>query len=157
MAREVKLTRAGYQKLIQELEEERERLQKATSILQEQMESSDDYDDSGLEYAKREKALIEARIDALEDTLSRAVILEEEGESNLITLGSVVTLENLKTGEQMEVQVVAPAEASVLERPMKVSDESPIGRALLGRKVGERLFLETPKGKTEFEVVAVHR
>jgi transcription elongation factor GreA len=85
------------------------------------------------------------------------VILEEEGESNLITLGSVVTLENLKTGEQMEVQVVAPAEASVLERPMKVSDESPIGRALLGRKVGERLFLETPKGKTEFEVVAVHR
>ncbi|APD08466.1 MULTISPECIES: GreA/GreB family elongation factor [Thermus] len=155
MAREVKLTKAGYERLMQQLEQERERLQEATKILQELMESSDDYDDSGLEAAKQEKARIEARIDSLEDILSRAVILEE-ATTEVIGLGSVVELEDPVTGERLEVQVVSPAEASVLETPMKISDASPMGKALLGHRVGDVLTLETPKGKKEFRVVAVH-
>lgn len=155
MAREVKLTKAGYERLMKQLEQERERLQEATRILQELMESSDDYDDSGLEAAKQEKARIEARIDNLEDILSRAVILEEAS-GEVIGLGSVVELEDPATGERLEVQVVSPAEASVLETPMKISDASPMGKALLGHRVGDVLSLETPKGKKEFRVVAVH-
>ncbi|GAA6754738.1 transcription elongation factor GreA [Thermus sp. 2.9] len=155
MAREVKLTKAGYERLMKQLEQERQRLQEATKILQELMESSDDYDDSGLEAAKQEKARIEARIDSLEDVLSRAVILEE-ATTEVIGLGSVVELEDPVTGERLEVQVVSPAEASVLETPMKISDASPMGRALLGHRVGDVLALETPKGKKEFRVVAVH-
>jgi len=153
MAREVKLTKTGYERLVVDLERERSRLQDATRILQELMESSDDYDDSGLEDAKREKARIEARIDSLEDTLSRAEIIEEGGKANVVTLGAIVHLKG-KDGE-MDVQVVAPAEASVLEKPMKISDESPMGKALLGRKLGEKVMLETPKGKKEFKVEAV--
>ncbi|ALJ90558.1 MULTISPECIES: GreA/GreB family elongation factor [Thermus] len=155
MAREVKLTKAGYERLMKQLEQERERLQEATKILQELMESSDDYDDSGLEAAKQEKARIEARIDSLEDVLSRAVILEE-GTGEVIGLGSVVELEDPATGERLSVQVVSPAEASVLETPMKISDASPMGKALLGHRVGDVLSLDTPKGKKEFRVVAVH-
>ena len=155
MAREVKLTKAGYERLMRQLEQERERLQEATRILQELMESSDDYDDSGLEAAKQEKARIEARIDSLEDVLSRAVILEE-GTGEVIGLGSVVELEDPATGERLSVQVVSPAEASVLETPMKISDASPMGKALLGHRVGDVLSLDTPKGKKEFRVVAVH-
>jgi transcription elongation factor GreA len=155
MAREVKLTKAGYERLMKQLEQERERLQEATKILQELMESSDDYDDSGLEAAKQEKARIEARIDSLEDVLSRAVILEE-GTGEVISLGSVVELEDPATGERLTVQVVSPAEASVLETPMKISDASPMGKALLGHRVGDVLSLDTPKGKKEFRVVAVH-
>jgi transcription elongation factor GreA len=155
MAREVKLTKAGYERLMKQLEQERERLQEATRILQELMESSDDYDDSGLEAAKQEKARIEARIDSLEDVLSRAVILEE-GTGEVIGLGSVVELEDPATGERLSVQVVSPAEASVLETPMKISDASPMGKALLGHRVGDVLSLETPRGKKEFRVVAVH-
>jgi transcription elongation factor GreA len=155
MAREVKLTKAGYERLMKQLELERERLQEATKILQELMESSDDYDDSGLEAAKQEKARIEARIDSLEDVLSRAVILEE-GTGEVIGLGSVVELEDPATGERLSVQVVSPAEASVLETPMKISDASPMGKALLGHRVGDVLSLDTPKGKKEFRVVAVH-
>ncbi len=155
MAREVKLTKSGYERLVAELEQERARLRDATRILQELMESSDDYDDSGLEDAKREKARIEARIDSLTDTLSRAQIMEEEGTKvSQVTLGAIVTLRS-KEGEIMEVQVVAPAEASVLERPMKISDESPMGRALLGQKVGARVLLETPKGKKEFKIESI--
>lgn len=155
MAREVKLTKSGYERLVAELEQERARLQEATRILQELMESSDDYDDSGLEDAKREKARIEARIDSLTDTLSRAQILEEEGtKASVVTLGAVVSLKS-KKGDHMEVQVVAPAEASVLERPMKISDESPMGRALLGQKIGAKVLLETPKGKKEFKIESI--
>lgn len=154
MAREVKLTKAGYERLMQQLLQERERLQEATRILQELMESSDDYDDSGLEAAKQEKARIEARIDSLEDILSRAVILEGTG-GETIGLGSVVALEDPLSGEKLEVQVVSPAEASVLETPMKISDASPMGRALLGHRVGDVLTLETPKGKREFRVVDI--
>lgn len=155
MAREVKLTKSGYERLVAELEQERARLQDATRILQELMESSDDYDDSGLEDAKREKARIEARIDSLTDTLSRAQILEEEGtKASVVTLGAVVSLKS-KEGDHMEVQVVAPAEASVLERPMKISDESPMGRALLGQKMGAKVLLETPKGKKEFKIASI--
>lgn len=154
MAREVKLTKAGYERLMKQLEQERERLQQATQILQELMESSDDYDDSGLEAAKQEKARIEARIDSLEDVLSRAVIIEEAA-TEVIGLGSVVELEDPVTGERLSVQVVSPAEASVLETPMKISDASPMGKALLGHRVGDVLALETPRGKKEFRVVAV--
>lgn len=155
MAREVKLTKAGYERLMQQLMQERERLQQATQILQELMESSDDYDDSGLEAAKQEKARIEARIDSLEDVLSRAVILEE-GSGEVIGLGSVVELEDPLSGERLSVQVVSPAEANVLEVPMKISDASPMGKALLGHRVGDVLSLDTPRGKKEFRVVAVH-
>ncbi|RIH89351.1 Transcription inhibitor protein Gfh1 [Meiothermus luteus] len=155
MAREVKLTKSGYERLVAELEQERARLQEATRILQELMESSDDYDDSGLEDAKREKARIEARIESLTDTLSRAQIIEEEGhEVSVVTLGAVVQLKS-KEGDLMEVQVVSPAEASVLERPMKISDESPLGKALLGQKVGAKVMLETPKGKREFRIESI--
>ena len=154
MAREVKLTKAGYERLMQQLLQERERLQEATRILQELMESSDDYDDSGLEAATQEQARIEARIDSLEDILSRAVILEE-GSGEVIGLGSVVELEDPVTGERLEVQVVSPAEASVLETPMKISDASPMGKALLGHREGDVLSLDTPKGKKEFRVVSV--
>mgnify|MGYP003390679834 len=119
------------------------------------MESSDDYDDSGLEAAKQEKARIEARIDSLEDILSRAVILEE-GSGEVIGLGSVVELEDPLSGERLSVQVVSPAEANVLDTPMKISDASPMGKALLGHRVGDVLSLDTPKGKREFRVVAIH-
>ena len=155
MAREVKLTKAGYERLMQQLERERERLQEATKILQELMESSDDYDDSGLEAAKQEKARIEARIDSLEDILSRAVILEE-GSGEVIGLGSVVELEDPLSGERLSVQVVSPAAANVLDTPMQSSDGSPMGKALWAYRVGDVLSLDTPKGKREFRVVAIH-
>ena len=155
MAREVKLTKAGYERLMQQLERERERLQEATKILQELMESSDDYDDAGLEAAKQEKARSEARIDSLEDILSRAVILEE-GSGEVIGLGSVVELEDPLSGERLSVQVVSPAEANGLDTPMKISDASPMGKALLGHRVGDVLSLDTPKGRREFRVVAIH-
>jgi transcription elongation factor GreA len=154
MAREVKLTKAGYERLQEELAEEKKRLEEATRILQEQMESFEDYEDSGLEEAKREKAQIEARVDALEDILHRAVIIES-AEGDKVTLGSFVVVQDEKTGESLSLQIVAPAEATVLEEPMRVSDESPLGKALLGRKEGDKVRVDTPSGKRRYRILSV--
>ena len=79
MAIRVRITPEGYARLQAELEQERERLEEATRILQELTGSSDDYDDTGLEDAKTEKSRIEQRIDRLEEQLARAEIIDEHG------------------------------------------------------------------------------
>jgi transcription elongation factor GreA len=128
MAREVRLTQDGYDRLKATIEHERERLEEATKILQELTGTSDDYDDSGLEDAKREKARIEQHID------------EEKG---------------AKKG--FDVQVVSSVEVSVLEGDvMKVSDQSPLGKALMGRKKGEVFKVAIGNKTTEYTLVSIH-
>ncbi len=156
MAREVRLTKEGYQRLKAELEKWQEKLEAITKILQELMESSDDYDDSGLEDAKREKARIETAIAQLEDVLSRAVVIEGAEAKGKVALGSTLVLQDIATGESFEVRIVAPAEASVLEEPMKISDESPVGNAALGKRAGDTFKVEVPTGETkEYRVLSI--
>lgn len=154
MAREVRVTKEGYERLQQRVAQERERLDEATRILRELSGSSDDYDDTGLEEAKREKAVIEDRLDDLEDQLSRAVVIEAH-EMDAVELGAVVALED-EAGEQFSVQVVAPVEAGVLEGDMPhISDESPMGKALIGRKVGEDVEVVTGERTARYTVVSI--
>lgn len=154
MAREVRVTKEGYERLQQRVEQERERLDEATRILRELSGSSDDYDDTGLEEAKREKAVIEDRLDDLEDQLSRAVVIEAH-EMDAVELGAVVELAD-EAGEQFSVQVVAPVEAGVLEGDVPhISDESPMGKALIGRKVGEDVEVVTGERTARYTVVSI--
>lgn len=155
MARTVRLTQEGYERLRGQLEHEYERLEEATRILQELTGSSDDYDDSGLEEAKREKARIEGRVDNLEDQLSRAEVIEAH-KMDRVDLGAVVTLQDTSTKEAFDVQVVSPIEAGVLEGDIpRVSDESPLGKALMGRKPGETVQVAINERKTEYTLMSI--
>ena len=151
------MTQEGFERLKANLAQEYVRLDEATTILRELTGSSDDYDDSGLEEAKQEKGRIENRIDDLEDQLARAEIITTS-DHNRVDLGDRVLLHDEAAGSELRVQVVAPIEAGVLEGEMpKVSDESPLGRALLGRKVGETVKVTVGaggKGKT-YKIVSV--
>lgn len=152
--RTVRLTQEGFDRLKATLAQEYERLDEATRILQELTGSSDDYDDSGLEEAKQEKGRIENRIDDLEDQLARAEIIEAH-ERGRVDLGATVTLKE-KGKAEMKVQVVSPVEAGVLEGAVpKVSDESPLGRALIGRRVGDTVKVAIGANSKAYEVVAV--
>ena len=155
MSREVRLTQEGYERLQAALEHERERLEEATKILRDLTGTSDDYDDSGLEDAKREKSQIEQRIDELEDQLNRAVIIEDH-KVNKVDLGSVVSLKQKGAKKGFDVQIVSSIEVSVLEGDvMKVSEQSPFGKALMGRKKGEE-FKVTINGKTtDYTLVSI--
>jgi len=153
MAMRVRVTQEGYERLQAILEQERERLEEATRILQELTGSSDDYDDSGLEDAKTEKARIEQRIDDLEDQLSRAQIIEDQA-SDKVDLGSTVKLaEAGKKQDEFSVQLVSSVEAGVLEGDIpRVSDESPIGKALMGRGVGDQVDVTINEKTTRYVV-----
>jgi len=154
MAREVRVTKEGYERLQQRVENERERLDEATRILRELSGTSDDYDDTGLEEAKREKIAIEDRLDDLEDQFSRAVIIESH-DMESVELGALVRLEG-QDGESFVVQVVAPVEAGVLDGDVPhISDESPMGKALLGRKPGDEVVVVTGDGSTRYKIVAI--
>ena len=146
----VRLTREGYERLQRALGQEQARLAEATRILQEQMETSADTEDTGLEDAKREKMAIEARIDELEDTLARATIIEDgEGSAGgRVELGSVVVLANETTKKDMKVQVVSAPEAAVLGGSLpRISEDSPVGKELMGRKKGEAFVVNLESGK----------
>ncbi len=152
--RSVRLTQEGYDRLKTTLEQEYVRLDEATKILRELTGSSDDYDDSGLEEAKQEKGRIENRIDDLEDQLARAEIIQAH-EDGRIDLGATVTLHE-KGKAEMKVQVVSPVEAGVLEGDVpKVSDESPLGRALIGRRKGDTVQVTIGANAKAYVVVAV--
>ena len=155
MRRQVRLTQEGFDRLQGTLDQEYRRFEEATLILQELIGSSDDYDDSGLEDAKREKARIEQRIDNLEDQLSRAVIIEKH-KMDSVELSAVVTLQETLSKEAFSVQIVAPLEAGVLEGDIpKVSDESPLGKAVMGRKAGEHVKVTINDKTTEYVLMSI--
>ncbi|MFC4638608.1 GreA/GreB family elongation factor [Deinococcus hohokamensis] len=146
--RQVRLTREGYERLQKTLEQEQGRLAEATRILQEQMETSADTEDTGLEDAKREKMAIEARLDELEDTLARATIIEEHEHDGRVELGAIVNLSNETTKKDMKVQVVSAPEAAVLGGSLpRISEDSPVGKELIGRKKGESFVVNLEGGK----------
>lgn len=152
MAIRVRITPEGYQRLQADLALEQERLEEATRILQELTGTSDDYDDTGLEDAKAEKSRIERRIDRLEEQLARAEIIEESGPSDRVDIGSTVTLDS-GDGDVFTVQLVSPVEAGVLSSDIpKVSDESPLGRALKGRGKNESFKVEINGRVTNYQV-----
>ena len=156
MAKEIKLTREGFERLQATLNNEKAKLEEATRVLQEQMEASADTEDTGLEDAKREKMNIEARIDELEDTLTRAQLIEERGQDGKVGLGTVVILHNEATKKDMRVQVVSAPEAGVLGGSLpRISDDSPVGLQLMGRKSGESFVVNLDNGKqVKYRVVS---
>jgi len=144
----VKLTREGFERLQRTLAQEQGRLAEATRILQEQMETSADNEDTGLEDAKREKMTIEARLEELEDTLARASVIEDHENDGRVELGALVTLANEASKKDMRVQVVSAPEAAVLGGSLpRISEDSPVGKELMGRKKGEAFVVNLDNGK----------
>lgn len=102
--------------------------------------------------AKEEQAEIEARIVQLEKMLRNAeVIDEDEGTKDTISLGTTVTLLDLEFDEEMVYTIVGSAEADPMNG--RISNESPVGMALLGHKKGEKIKIETPDGEVEFKII----
>lgn len=147
-SKSIRLTQEGFERMQKNLEQEKDRLAEATRILQEQMETSADSEDTGLEDAKREKMAIEARIEELDDTLARATLIEDHEDDGSVELGAFVVLSNEATKKDMKVQVVSAAEAGVTGGSMpRVSDDSPVGKELMGRKKGEAFVVNLENGK----------
>lgn len=147
------LTRAAYEKLRRELEYLRTvRRREIAEEIRSAWESELDKDDDialPFETAKEDQALVESRIATLEDILARATIIDEEAAraSDTVTVGSVVVVVDARGGEHV-YQIVSPVESDPAAG--KLSVESPVGAALLGKRAGERVRVQTPSGVKEF-------
>lgn len=107
-----------------------------------------DYED-----AKRTQSIIEARIAELKAILSHATIVDHRTTDGSVGIGSRVTVKDLEEGLENEYTIVGPAESSPAEG--KISHESRVGEALLGKRVGEKVTVHVPAGALKFEIVAI--
>jgi transcription elongation factor GreA len=147
------LTRAGYRKLEQELNHLRTvRRQEVARRLHQALEEGDILENAELEDARNEQAFLEGRILTLENLLRNASIIEENGPREIVGIGSHVTImEN--DGPAETYHIVGSAEADPTQG--LISNESPLGRALMGLKVGETAEVNAPDGVLEFKIVGI--
>ncbi len=106
--------------------------------------------------ARNEQAQIEARIKELEELIGNAVIVDEETiDAGIVSMGSYVKVKMTKTGDEREYSIVAPNQVSPLAG--LISDQSPVGKALIGAKAGDTVTFEVPGGSVSMEVLEVSR
>lgn len=149
------LTKEGFQKLQEELDYLRTvKRQEVAERLHEAMEGGELIENAEYEAAKNEQAFVEGRIQELEVMLATARIIEETGKSKegLIQVGSTITIE--QEGSPAETFIIVGA-AEANPREGKISNESPIGKAILGHKVGETVKVETPGGTYNVKILKV--
>ena len=115
------------------------------------MEFGDFSENSELEQAKNDQAFLEGRIQSLEQMLKRAIVIDEKADHDRVEIGSKVVVES--EGEKAQYVIVGSAEAAPAEG--RISNESPVGRALLGHRPGETVRLTVPKGTIEMRIVGV--
>ena len=137
-----------------ELEVELDQLKARRGDIADKIAEARDYGDlsENAEYdaAREEQGLVESRIAEIEDILMNAELIKG-GSKTKVSLGSIV---ELKTGKKsVTYTVVGPVEANPLEG--KISNESPIGEALFGKKVGEKIEIKTPKGSIVYEIASI--
>jgi transcription elongation factor GreA len=146
MPKDVILTPDGLEKLTEELELLRnDRRREVAERIKEAREFGDIAENSEYDDAKNEQAMLEARIAQLEERLSAAQVIDAADLStDAVGIGSVVHVKDEKTGKSQKYTIVGSAEANPAEQ--KLSNESPVGKALIGRKRNEVVSVQVPRG-----------
>ncbi|NLZ26233.1 MAG: transcription elongation factor GreA [Chloroflexi bacterium] len=149
------LTREGYEKSEQELVFLRtEKRKQVAARLQEAMEDGELIENAEYEDAKNEQAFVEGRIKELEILLANAYIIDDgEHPEGVVVVGSTVTLKFEDGDESETYMIVGAAEANPREN--RISNESPIGHALIGKQVGDKVKVESPGGAFYVEIVEI--
>jgi transcription elongation factor GreA len=146
VARESLITPEGLEKLKAEVEHlSTVKRREVAARIKEAREFGDIAENSEYDDAKNEQALLEQRIAQLEDRLRRSSVVEDSDvDTGVVSVGVKVHVKDQKSGESRKFDIVGSAEANPIEQ--KLSNESPIGQALMGRKKGEVVTVETPRG-----------
>ena len=151
------LTYEGLKKLEDELENLKVvRTKEVSQKIKEAREQGDLSENAEYDAAKDEQRDIEARIEELEKILKNAeVVVEEEADLDKVSIGCSVKILDCEFDEELEYKIVGSTEANSLKG--KISNESPVGKALLGKQVGDTVTVETPAGEFSYKVLSIHR
>ena len=157
MAKEFKITSlrlAELEKELNYLKTTRER--EIAAMIAEARSYGDLSENSEYDAAKNEQAKLYGRIAEIEDILSHAVIIEDENEATgRVGLGCSVVVEDVETGAKTTYKITGSQEANPME--FKLSDDSPFGRAIVGKAEGDQFTVNAPNGAYTMEVVAISR
>jgi len=151
----VPITREGYKTLKKELEYLK-RVERPNNIkaIEEARSHGDITENAEFEAAKDRQAFIEGRLGELAYKLSRADIIDPDTLSkDRAVFSSLVVLENIDTGENVEYRLVGPDESNIDKGRISVS--SPLGKAIIGKKPGDEINLQTPGGKRVYELLEI--
>lgn len=155
--KQVILTYEGVKKVEDELEhlktvKRKEVTQKIkTAISFGDLSENAEYDE-----AKNEQAFVEGRIATLENMLKNAKVIDDDDiKTDVVSVGAIIKVKDLEYGDEMEFTIVGSAEADPSK--MKISNESPIGSGLLGKKIGEKVEIQVPDGTCTYEVIQIRR
>jgi len=154
--KEVILTPEGYEKLKKEIELlQTERRREVAERIRVAREFGDIAENAEYDDAKNEQAMLEHRIAQLEERLlSARVITKKEISKDSVSVGSTVRLRDIAANKTVEYHIVGSAEANPAEN--KLSNESPVGKAIMGRKKGETVEVVTPRGsKVKFKIMEI--
>ena len=151
------LTYTGLKKLEEELQELKVvKRKEVAQKIKEAREQGDLSENAEYDAAKDEQRDIESRIEELEKILKNAeVVDEDEVDVNKINIGCIVTIFGFEDDEELELSIVGSTEANSLKN--KISNESPLGAALLGKKAGDVIKVETQVGDLEYKVISIKK
>lgn len=150
MKKQFQITAQGKQDLEKELDELKGRRGEIADKIAEARDYGDLSENAEYDAAREDQGIVESRISEIEEILAHADIIAATGDDK-VSLGNTV---ELKTGSKtVSYTVVGPVEANPMEG--KISDESPIGKALFGKKVGDQVVVTTAKGEVTYDVVAI--
>src|SRR2546426_10697165 len=146
MPRDVVLTPEGFERLKNEIEHlSTAKRREVAERIKEAREFGDIAEDAEYDHAKNEQAMLEARISALEEKLRSATVIDEKSvEKDVVSVGSRVRVKDQKSGQSVLYHIVGSAEADPSDN--KLSNESPVGQALLGHKRGHVVTVSVPRG-----------
>lgn len=155
--KEILLTYEGLKKLEEELEYLKgEKRKEIAERIKQALAFGDISENSEYDEAKNEQAQNEVRIMQLENMLKNATIIDEdEVDTQVVNLGTKVKIRELKTKEEFEYLIVGSTEADPAEA--KISNESPVGSALIGHKVGDTVEVEVPGGKLKYKIIDINK
>ena len=157
MADEILLTQEGYDKIVAEHEElVSVRRKEISEKLKEAISYGDLSENAEYDAAKDEQRDIEARIEELEKILKNAeVVVEDEVDLDRINIGCQVKILDLEYDDELDYKIVGSTEANSLKG--KISNESPVGKALIGAKIGDIVEVETQAGVIKYKVLEIER
>lgn len=151
------LTYAGLKKLEDELHDLKVvKRKEVAEKIKEAREQGDLSENAEYDAAKDEQRDIEARIEELEKILKNAeVVVEDEVDLDKINIGCQVKILDIEYSEELDYKIVGSTEANSLKG--KISNESPVGKALIGHKVGDTVEVETPAGVFAYKILEIQR
>ncbi|MBE6940072.1 MAG: transcription elongation factor GreA [Ruminococcaceae bacterium] len=158
MVKEFKMSQERYEELKRELDYSKTtRADEIAELIKEARGFGDLSENSEYDEAKNEQGKLYSRIAELEEILLHAVIVDEsEADLDKVSIGCMVTVTNLDTGKLLPVyKVVGSQEADVMARA--ISEDSPFGKALMGRKVGDEVNVDAPRGVIRYRVEKIER